>query len=78
MLAASIPATAAQLSGRSVKIGVMYPLTGKGAEWGEAAKVGINLAAEEINAAVAWTFRISLASSTPCVRPAFPSTCRRT
>ena len=51
MLAASIPATAAQLSGRSVKIGVMYPLTGKGAEWGEAAKVGINLAAEEINAA---------------------------
>jgi branched-chain amino acid transport system substrate-binding protein len=51
MLAASIPATAAQLSGRSVKIGAMYPLTGKGAEWGEAAKVGINLAAEEINAA---------------------------
>lgn len=51
MLVAAIPATAAQLSGRSVKIGAMYPLTGKGAEWGEAAKVGINLAVDEINAA---------------------------
>jgi len=50
MLAASIPANSAELSGRSVKIGVMYPLTGKGAEWGEAAQLGINLAAEEINA----------------------------
>lgn len=51
MLAASTPATSAELSGRSVKIGVMYPLTGKGAEWGEAAQLGINLAADEINAA---------------------------
>ena len=31
-------AEAAQLSGRSVKIGCMVPLTGKGAEWGQTAK----------------------------------------
>jgi len=30
----------AELSGRSVKIGLMVPLTGKGAEWGEAAIMG--------------------------------------
>jgi len=40
----------AELSGRSVKIGLMVPLTGKGAEWGEAAKMGSEIAAEEINA----------------------------
>ena len=50
LLAVSIPASA-ELSGRAVKIGVMYPLTGKGASWGENAQIGIQLAAEEINAA---------------------------
>lgn len=43
--------TAAQLSGRSVKIGAMVPLTGKGAEWGQTAKMGMEIAQEEINAA---------------------------
>ena len=33
LLAASLP-TSADVSGRAVKIGVMYPLTGKGATWG--------------------------------------------
>ena len=41
----------ADLSGRSVKIGVMLPLTGKGAEWGEAGQIGSQLAADEINEA---------------------------
>lgn len=41
----------AELSGRSVKIGLMVPLTGKGAEWGAAAQMGSEIAAEEINAA---------------------------
>ncbi len=41
----------AELSGRSVKIGLMVPLTGKGAEWGEAAQMGAEIAAEEINTA---------------------------
>ena len=55
LVAAFVTATfeqaAAELSGRSVKIGVMLPLTGKGAEWGEAAQIGSQLAADEINAA---------------------------
>lgn len=42
-------AYAASLSGRSVKIGCQVSLTGKGAEWGEAAKVSMELAVEEIN-----------------------------
>lgn len=41
----------ADLSGRNVKIGVMLPLTGKGAEWGEAGQIGSQLAADEINEA---------------------------
>lgn len=41
----------ADLSGRFVKIGVMLPLTGKGAEWGEAGQLGSQLAADEINEA---------------------------
>lgn len=48
MLAAN-GAEAASLSGRSVKIGCQVSLTGKGAEWGEAAKVSMELAVEEIN-----------------------------
>jgi len=40
-----------KLSGRWVKIGVMVPLTGKGAEWGATAKLASEIAAKEINAA---------------------------
>ncbi len=46
-----VPTEAAKLSGRWVKIGLMVPLTGKGAEWGQAAKMGSEIAVEEINAA---------------------------
>jgi branched-chain amino acid transport system substrate-binding protein len=42
-------AEAASLAGRSIKIGCQVSLTGKGAEWGEAAKVSMELAVEEIN-----------------------------
>ena len=48
---ATLDKAAAELSGRSVKIGIMVPLTGKGAEWGAAAQQGSEMAAEEINAA---------------------------
>ena len=44
------PASAQKLDGRSVKIGCLAPLTGKGAEWGQAAKPSMEIAAEEINA----------------------------
>jgi branched-chain amino acid transport system substrate-binding protein len=40
----------AKLAGRSVKIGCQVSLTGKGAEWGQAAKVSMDIAVEEINA----------------------------
>ena len=40
----------AKLEGRSVKIGCLASLTGKGAEWGQAAKVSMEIAVEEINA----------------------------
>ena len=40
----------AKLAGRSVKIGCLAPLTGKGAEWGQAAKTSMEIAVEEINA----------------------------
>jgi branched-chain amino acid transport system substrate-binding protein len=43
-------ADAAKLNGRSVKIGCMASLTGKGAEWGQAAKISMEMATEEINA----------------------------
>lgn len=43
-------ADAAKLSGRNVKIGCMVPLTGKGAEWGQTAKISMEIAVEEINA----------------------------
>jgi branched-chain amino acid transport system substrate-binding protein len=42
-------AEAAKLEGRNVKIGCMVPLTGKGAEWGQTAKHGMEIAVEEIN-----------------------------
>lgn len=43
-------AGAAKLEGRNVKIGCMVPLTGKGAEWGQTAKISMEIAVEEINA----------------------------
>ena len=43
-------AEAAKLAGRSVKIGCMASLTGKGTEWGQAAKLSMEIAVEEINA----------------------------
>jgi branched-chain amino acid transport system substrate-binding protein len=43
-------AEAAKLAGRSVKIGCMVPLTGKGAEWGQAGKTSMEIAVKEINA----------------------------
>src|SRR6202048_2608196 len=52
-LAITAPAAYAQgakLSGRNVKIGCQVSLTGKGAEWGQAAKVSMEIAVEEINA----------------------------
>ena len=51
--AADVVATrrdAAKLAGRSVKIGCLVSLTGKGAEWGQAAKLSMEIAVEEINA----------------------------
>jgi len=50
---ASLPLSSAQaqkLAGRSVKIGCLAPLTGKGAEWGQGAKPSMEIAVEEINA----------------------------
>src|ERR1700719_3055890 len=52
-LAITAPAAYAQgvkLAGRNVKIGCQVSLTGKGAEWGQAAKVSMEIAVEEINA----------------------------
>src|SRR5215831_11822158 len=43
-------ADAAKLEGRNVKIGCLVPLTGKGAEWGQSAKISMEMAVEEINA----------------------------
>jgi branched-chain amino acid transport system substrate-binding protein len=40
----------AKLAGRNVKIGCMVSLTGKGAEWGQAAKLSMEIAVDEINA----------------------------
>lgn len=50
MASSAPPAEAAKLSGRSVKIGCMASLTGKGAEWGQTAKLSMEIAVEEINA----------------------------
>src|SRR4051794_6558708 len=50
LMAAPKPAEAANLAGRSVKIGCLAPVTGKGAEWGVAGKASMEIAVEEINA----------------------------
>jgi branched-chain amino acid transport system substrate-binding protein len=41
---------AAKLEGRNVKIGCLASLSGKGAEWGQGAKISMDIAVEEINA----------------------------
>ena len=52
LAAAALPqkSEAANLAGRSVKIGCLVPVTGKGAEWGVAGKASMEIAVEEINA----------------------------
>lgn len=49
-LALPLGAHAQKLEGRTVKIGCLVPLTGKGAEWGQGAKPSIEIAVDEINA----------------------------
>jgi len=49
-LALPLAAHAQKLEGRTVKIGCLVPLTGKGAEWGQGAKPSIEIAVDEINA----------------------------
>jgi branched-chain amino acid transport system substrate-binding protein len=46
-LAGSAPA--AKLGGKAVKLGAIYSITGKGAEWGEHSKIATEIAVEEIN-----------------------------
>jgi len=50
LAASTHDAEAAKLAGRNVKIGCMASLTGKGAEWGQTAKISMEIAVEEINA----------------------------
>lgn len=51
VIATSTPASAeCKASGRNIKIGVMLPLTGKGADWGKNGQIGTQLAIDEINA----------------------------
>ena len=45
------PPSEARLEGKVVKLGGIYPITGKGAEWGEHSKIATDIALEEINAA---------------------------
>ncbi len=51
LVAFSAMPEAAKLSGRSVKVGALVPITGKGAEWGYTARESIKIAQDEINAA---------------------------
>lgn len=51
LVALSTAPEAAKLSGRSVKVGALVPITGKGAEWGYTARESIKIAQDEINAA---------------------------
>ena len=50
VVALPLASSAQKLEGRSVKIGCLVPLTGKGAEWGQGAKPSMEIAVEEINA----------------------------
>ncbi|HXH84431.1 MAG TPA: ABC transporter substrate-binding protein [Candidatus Tectomicrobia bacterium] len=49
LLAPAVPA--ARLAGKAVKLGAIYSITGKGAEWGEHSKIATEIAVEEINRA---------------------------
>jgi branched-chain amino acid transport system substrate-binding protein len=49
--ALAVRAPAANLAGKSVKLGAIYSITGKGAEWGEHSKIATEIAVEEINRA---------------------------
>ena len=49
LLARGVPA--AGLGGKAVKLGAIYSITGKGAEWGEHSKIATEIAVEEINRA---------------------------
>jgi branched-chain amino acid transport system substrate-binding protein len=49
LLSRGVPA--AGLGGKSVKLGAIYSITGKGAEWGEHSKIATEIAVEEINRA---------------------------
>ena len=49
-VAAPLDVQAQTLAGRSVKIGCLAPVTGKGAEWGIGGKASMEIAVEEINA----------------------------
>jgi branched-chain amino acid transport system substrate-binding protein len=44
-------APAAKLFGKSVKLGAIYSITGKGAEWGEHSRIATEIAVDEINKA---------------------------
>ncbi|MGH7365378.1 MAG: ABC transporter substrate-binding protein [Candidatus Rokuibacteriota bacterium] len=44
-------ADAQGLAGPAVKLGAIYPITGKGAEWGEHSKIATEIALDEINRA---------------------------
>ena len=55
-LAGSAPA---KVGGKAVKLGAIYSITGKGAEWGEHSKVATEIAVEEINKAGATSVPVS-------------------
>jgi branched-chain amino acid transport system substrate-binding protein len=50
-LLAAPAAWAQTLAGKSVKLGAIYSITGKGAEWGEHSKIATEIAVDEINRA---------------------------
>jgi branched-chain amino acid transport system substrate-binding protein len=51
LAALAVGPTEAKLEGQVVKLGAIYPVTGKGAEWGEHSKIATEIAVEEINKA---------------------------
>lgn len=51
MLAPGAALAQGKLAGKSVKLGAIYSITGKGAEWGEHSKIATEIAVEEINSA---------------------------
>ena len=53
VLVALAPGARAQgkLAGKAVKLGAIYSITGKGAEWGEHSKIATDIAVQEINGA---------------------------